>query len=326
MAPGAAEAPLISHPAGATDRLSTAPDLIGSSLRLGFGCASLGSRIGARPGLEALKAAYDAGVAWFDVAPAYGLGRAEFLLGDFLRGRRHHVSLTTKVGIAPPQRLNLMKHIYSVGRPVISLASGLRSSFHKIRATRNRRLPLTPELLETSIEQSLKRLRTDYVDYYALHDPHPEDVVRDDILRSLDRIVARGQARRVAVAGGPDACREALKVPETYKMLQLSVDHFIENRSALAGCGQTIVLHSVFGVKGASHRARRGQQLAALHPGALGDLSAARDLASHDSLLQQALALNVDGYVLTSMFSPAHFQSNLKVARRMALSQSPGNP
>ena len=44
--------------------------------RLGFGCASLGSRVAAADGLNALAAAFDAGVNWFDVAPAYGAGEA----------------------------------------------------------------------------------------------------------------------------------------------------------------------------------------------------------------------------------------------------------
>ena len=51
---------------------------------LGFGCASLGSRVGAAPGLRALAAAHDAGVAWFDLAPLYGAGRAEEIAGRFL--------------------------------------------------------------------------------------------------------------------------------------------------------------------------------------------------------------------------------------------------
>jgi aryl-alcohol dehydrogenase-like predicted oxidoreductase len=51
---------------------------------LGFGCASLGSRIGARPGLLALEQAFDAGISWYDVAPSYGDGNAEAILGNFL--------------------------------------------------------------------------------------------------------------------------------------------------------------------------------------------------------------------------------------------------
>ena len=70
---------------------------------LGFGCASLGSRVGEAPGLRALAAALDAGVTWLDLAPLYGGGRAEEIAGRFLQGRpRDAVQLCSKVGLAPP--------------------------------------------------------------------------------------------------------------------------------------------------------------------------------------------------------------------------------
>jgi len=84
--------------------------------RLGFGCASLGSRVAAADGLNALAAAFDAGVNWFDVAPAYGAGEAETLLGRFLRGRRDRTFVVTKVGMAPPRRLGAVRLAYALGR------------------------------------------------------------------------------------------------------------------------------------------------------------------------------------------------------------------
>ena len=51
--------------------------------RIGFGCASLGSRIGSREGINALERAYTAGVTWYDVAPSYGDGMAESIVGEF---------------------------------------------------------------------------------------------------------------------------------------------------------------------------------------------------------------------------------------------------
>ena len=68
---------------------------------LGFGCASLGSRVGEAPGLRALEAAFDAGVTWLDLAPLYGAGRAEEIAGRFLKGRRDAVQVCSKVGLAP---------------------------------------------------------------------------------------------------------------------------------------------------------------------------------------------------------------------------------
>ncbi len=111
--------------------------------RLGFGCASLGSRVAAADGLNALAAAFDAGVNWFDVAPAYGAGEAETLLGRFLRGRRDRAFVVTKVGMAPPRRLGALRLAYALGRPLAARATALRSGFRSLAATRNRPLPLT---------------------------------------------------------------------------------------------------------------------------------------------------------------------------------------
>ena len=55
---------------------------------LGFGCASLGSRVAAAEGARALAAAFEQGVDWLDLAPAYGRGAAETIAADFIRGRR----------------------------------------------------------------------------------------------------------------------------------------------------------------------------------------------------------------------------------------------
>jgi hypothetical protein len=288
--------------------------------RLGLGCASLGSRIGQAAGARALSAAFDAGVTWFDVAPAYGLGSAELLLGEFLKGRRQSVSVTTKVGIAPPERLRLMKYAYAVGRPALSVVSGLRGAFRRIKATRNRHLPLDASLVESSIARSLKRLQTDYVDVFALHDPSHEDVAREDVLRALERVLERGQARRIAVAGGTAACRAASRAQGPYGLLQMSVEHFAANSTEFGDCGEPIVLHSVFGIDGMRERllsrlARSPGKFQALVESGYG---VDRERAVADLLLERALALNADGIVLTSMFAAGHLKANLAVASRAA--------
>src|SRR4051794_8396453 len=68
---------------------------------VGFGCASLGSRVDARTGTAAINRAREAGIDWFDVAPSYGDGHAESILGAALVSKRHVVTICTKVGILP---------------------------------------------------------------------------------------------------------------------------------------------------------------------------------------------------------------------------------
>ncbi|THD44185.1 MAG: aldo/keto reductase [Bradyrhizobium sp.] len=289
--------------------------------RLGFGCASLGSRVSAVAGLDALAQAFDAGVNWFDVAPAYGAGEAERLLGRFLKGRRDRAIVVTKVGIAPPERLGAIKLAYTLGRPLAARFAGLRRGFRALSATRNRHLPLTAALIERSIEDSLRRLGVDHIDIYALHDPDPADVARDDVREALQRVRARGQARAVAVAGRLEACRAALSVEAPYAMLQTSVADLAEGEPAFSTSDALIVSHSVFGAAGSGF-ARLADRLGRAPDRHRRLIAAGYDAdpsrAAAALLLDSALAGNPDGVVLASMFDPRHRVADLARAEKPA--------
>jgi aryl-alcohol dehydrogenase-like predicted oxidoreductase len=70
--------------------------------RLGFGCVQLTAHLNRREALSVLEHAFSVGITHFDVARAYGFGRAEGILREFLWQKRHDVTLTTKFGIEPP--------------------------------------------------------------------------------------------------------------------------------------------------------------------------------------------------------------------------------
>lgn len=65
-----------------------------TSSRLGFGAASLGSRVEAAAGRRALEAAFDAGVTWLDLAPVYGGGAAEDIAAPFVRAHRDGLQIS----------------------------------------------------------------------------------------------------------------------------------------------------------------------------------------------------------------------------------------
>jgi aryl-alcohol dehydrogenase-like predicted oxidoreductase len=292
---------------------------------LGFGCASLGSRIGADKGLRALSEAHERGVVWYDVAPAYGAGEAEAILSQFVRGRRDKVLLTTKVGIAPPARLGAIKLAYALGRPLIGAAAGLRRTFRKMSATRNVHVPLSPDLIERSIADSLRRLGVDHVDVYALHDPDPADVLRDDVIAALERTRARGQARQIAVAGKLEAVRAAREIGGPYTVLQMSVADLSAGHEAFSTGAQGIVAHSVFGVDGLKRRVEIALTGDAAYrarlAGAGYDADPAR--AAADLLMDCAFALNQQGVVLASMFDARHLEANLARAARPLSPRAP---
>ena len=126
---------------------------------LGMGTAPLGNMyraIDEAQAQDALTAAWDAGVRFFDTAPLYGYGLAETRLGHFLRGRpRDDYTLATKVG-----------------RYMEPVAPGHRSGVGKWHDVPCRReiFDYTRSGIYRSFDQSMARLGVDRVDIIHCHD------------------------------------------------------------------------------------------------------------------------------------------------------------
>lgn len=143
---------------------------------LGFGAATLGEEYGPIDPVEAryaVDAAIDHGINLFDVAPYYGRTLAEERLGRFLRGKRHQVVLATKVGRYdrdPPAGFD-----FSAARVI------------------------------ESVEESLRRLRTDVIDLYLAHDIEfaPKRVVLEETLPAMRALQQQGKVRYIGVTGYP---------------------------------------------------------------------------------------------------------------------------
>jgi aryl-alcohol dehydrogenase-like predicted oxidoreductase len=282
---------------------------------LGFGCASLGSRVSEGPGLRALETAFDAGVTWFDLAPLYGGGRAEEIAGRFVRGRRAAVQICSKVGLAPGAG-GLKAALMPAARAAVAAVPALRSLLRRSGVQTAKALPLTPELVTGSLETSLKRLNTDYLDLYALHGVEAA-ALTEEVARALEDIRAAGKARAVAVASDESAGLASVARGAPFGVVQAAIpapgapDALLPAARA-AGFG--VVVHSVFGVAGSlaalKARAAADPEFRAAVTGGAGDL----DRALARRLLARAFALNPDGVVLVSMFSGASQMQNLAVA------------
>ncbi|AJC21749.1 aldo/keto reductase [Pandoraea pulmonicola] len=133
--------------------------------RLGFGTAPLGNMYRDIPNDEALAtvdAAWQSGIRYFDAAPLYGAGLAELRLGEALAGRpRDEYSLGTKVG-----RLILDEHEDASQRDL-----GEKGGLFRHGLPNKIVYDYTEAGTLRSIEESLKRLRTDRLDYVWIHDP-----------------------------------------------------------------------------------------------------------------------------------------------------------
>jgi L-galactose dehydrogenase len=144
--------------------------------RLGFGCAPLGNQYGDiddTEGVRAVHAAMDAGINYFDTSTFYGMGLSETRLGEALKGRRDLVVLATKGG--------------RFDRP---METGFDYSYDNIIRM---------------CEASLKRLQTDYIDIYQLHDIEfiSKNQIVDEAIPALRKLKADGKVRFIGVTGFP---------------------------------------------------------------------------------------------------------------------------
>jgi aryl-alcohol dehydrogenase-like predicted oxidoreductase len=287
----------------------TLAGLEGDASVLGFGAASLGSRIGARAGRDLLTQAVERGITWFDLAPAYGAGQAEEIFAAALSSQRDRVQICTKVGLLPPPQPVWKRALMPVARQVISIAKPLRARVRRSGVTSNRAIPLTPELLRESLERSLTRLKTDYVDVYALHNATPEALGDEAILRTLEDIRTSGKARAIAVASDEAAARAALETGAPFGVVQIALSDASADLVTQAGkAGMGLITHSVFGVDGALAQAEARM---AADPSLRTKLQDTGLASPADALMLQARLRNPAGVTLCSMMSPARLEANV---------------
>ncbi len=138
---------------------------------VGFGASPLGNVFGDVSESEVLRSvgsALDAGVNFFDTAPYYGHTLSESRLGEALRGRRHEAVLATKCG-----RYGAEDFDFSAAR------------------------------VRSSVDESLRRLQTDYIDVLHAHDIEFGDrsQIVTETLPALDEVRRTGKARFIGITG-----------------------------------------------------------------------------------------------------------------------------
>ena len=168
---------------------------------LGFGAAPVMGRVGRKGSLAALHAAYDAGITFFDTARSYGYGESEALLGEFLAGRRDSVVVCTKFGILPAASGGWKRKLKPLAQAVVRVFPQLRNAARTQAVGQFVPGQFTPEILRTSLEASLRALRTDYVDMLLMHDAPADILSRHDLLDALGHLVEQGKVRMAGISG-----------------------------------------------------------------------------------------------------------------------------
>ena len=131
---------------------------------LGLGCNPFGNEVDKANAANIVSAAIDNGITYFDTANTYFAGRSEEYLGAALVGRREDVIVATKfgnrAGPGPNDSGTSRKHIFK------------------------------------AVEDSLRRLQTDYIDVYQIHSPD-RSVPIEETMMALDDLVKSGKVRYI---------------------------------------------------------------------------------------------------------------------------------
>ncbi len=138
---------------------------------IGFGCWAAGNDwtgTNDEKSIRAMREAIKCGINFFDVAPVYGFGHAEKVLGKALGQQRKDVFIATKCGLRWDDEKNIKRN-------------------------------LTRESILEEIEISLSRLNTDYVDLYQIHWPDPNTPLKET-MTTLAELKEQGKIRNIGVS------------------------------------------------------------------------------------------------------------------------------
>jgi aryl-alcohol dehydrogenase-like predicted oxidoreductase len=125
-----------------------------------------------------LRQAHERGINYFDTADTYGSGKGETLLADAFGGMRDEVVISTKIGY------DFYSHTQRRGQ-------------------QERPQDWSEDFIRFALEQSLKRLGTDYVDFLQLHNTKMDAVENDALFGLMEEFEREGKIRGYGVALGP---------------------------------------------------------------------------------------------------------------------------
>ncbi len=113
--------------------------------------------------IEALKKSLDLGITFYDTADFYGLGHSEELIGKVF-GNRDDIIVATKVG-------------------------------HRLNDDNSIRLDYTKGHILKAVDESLKRLKRDTIDYYQLHSARMEHFRNEECIEAMERLKEQGKIK-----------------------------------------------------------------------------------------------------------------------------------
>jgi hypothetical protein len=283
--------------------------------RLGFGCSSVMGRVGRRDSLRAMHVAWEQGIRLFDIARSYGYGEAEGVLGEFLSGHRGQAILITKFGILPQGYAPWKRWSKPLVRAALRVAPGMRGIVRRSLAAETSSGHFDAKAMRTSLEESMRQLRTDYVDVLLAHESPVSMMEQEDLMASLEAVVREGKVRRAGISSTAQAVAVvAAQAPDILSVLQYPVAGRVNWPLGFSEERRKIANHP-FGGAVAAHK------LITLFGTMAGDLRV--DAALREKLpgcpaervaefcFARATRSSQPDVIVTSMLQPNHIQANI---------------
>jgi D-threo-aldose 1-dehydrogenase len=297
--------------------------------RVGFGGSNLLGDKTRSQGLALLEAAYAGGIRHFDVAPAYGYGDAEALVGEFARDKRDKIVIATKFGLQPMKPMAGAAGLVSAVRKVMRASPWVRGLVRRNAKSLIRRRQFDVKSAQLSLENSLRALRTEIIDIYLMHECTPPDC-SNEVLGFLHEATAQGKIRHFGIGTEFAQARAICSCcPEFAPIVQMKSSVLEPNLSVLVGAepaprlmAKKFITHGSFTVLSAlRHRLDTDRSWAQDWNRRL-DLDLRDEHVVSSLVLQQALRANPEGVVLFQSGSLSRVVNNIRAASAPRLSAS----
>ena len=166
--------------------------------KLAIGTSAYGSKISKRHAHKMLHMLTEQGVNYIDTASSYGLGMAEEIVGDFTKKSRDKVFISTKVGIKSQPLPLYKKLLLPIVRQTYNL-SFLKKKVQNQSASIYQHAILTVAEIDSSIAQSLKNLKTDYLDQLLIHNNFQTYLADTEVVDLLNNYKQKGIIRHIGI-------------------------------------------------------------------------------------------------------------------------------
>jgi aryl-alcohol dehydrogenase-like predicted oxidoreductase len=202
-----------------------------------------------------LRHAFELGVRFIDTAPTYGQGHAERAIGRLPPAIREEFTICTKVGYTFGRKTSFINAAKPLLRSLLPRLDSLRRTADSAReiamTARKASLTIEPDVIQTVLHESLRRMRRDSIDLLMLHDPSQDSVANHANQDELGRLADCGKIRAWGVStSDPDVLLRAADAPGC-SVVQFPVNRvwMNDNPGVLEKCaegGLSIIANSVF--------------------------------------------------------------------------------